>query len=115
MTTIESGALAMRRQLRIIETRALLTSESGRRREVPMGESVLVVGAGVIGSRGAGMLAERGDRVRVVSRRGSGPAVARAVTRVAADAADAGAMARLAEGVSVVYNWVNPPSHRWPG
>jgi nucleoside-diphosphate-sugar epimerase len=79
-----------------------------------MGESVLVVGAGVIGSRVAGMLAERGDRVRMVSRRGSGPAVARAVTRVAEDAADAGAMARLAEGVSVIYNCVNPPYHRWP-
>ena len=79
-----------------------------------MGESVLVVGAGVIGSRVAGMLAERGDRVSVVSRRGSGPAVPRAVTRVAADAADAEAMARLAEGVSVIYNCVNPPYHRWP-
>lgn len=73
-----------------------------------MGESSLVVGAGVIGSRVAGMLAERGDRVSVVSRRGSGPA------GVAADAADAGAMARLAEGVSVIYNCVNPPYHRWP-
>jgi nucleoside-diphosphate-sugar epimerase len=33
---------------------------------------------------------------------------------VAADAADAAAMARLADGVSVVYNCVNPPYHRWP-
>lgn len=73
-----------------------------------MGESSLVVGAGVIGSRVAGMLAERGDWVRVVSRHGSGPA------GVAADAADAGAMARLAEGVAVIYNCVNPPYHRWP-
>lgn len=73
-----------------------------------MGESSLVVGAGVIGSRVAGMLAERGDRVSVVSRRGSGPA------GVAADAADAGAMARLAEGAAVIYNCVNPPYHRWP-
>jgi nucleoside-diphosphate-sugar epimerase len=79
-----------------------------------MGESVLVVGAGVIGSRVAGMLAERGDRVSVVSRHGSGPAESRAVTRVAADAADAEAMARLADGVSVIYNCVNPPYHRWP-
>ncbi len=73
-----------------------------------MGESSLVVGAGVIGSRVAGMLAERGDRVAVISRRGSGPA------GVAADAADAGAMARLAEGAAVIYNCVNPPYHRWP-
>ena len=76
-----------------------------------MGESVLVIGAGVIGGRVAGMLAERGNRVSVVSRHGSGP---QEVNRVAADAADAGAMARLAEGVSVIYNCVNPPYHRWP-
>jgi len=76
-----------------------------------MGESVLVIGAGVIGSRVARMLAERGTRVSVVSRHGSGP---QEVNRVAADAADAGAMARLAEGVSVIYNCVNPPYHRWP-
>jgi len=79
-----------------------------------MGELALVVGAGVIGSRVAGMLAERGDRVTLVSRRGAGPAEPGAVTRVAADAADAGAMARLAEGVAVIYNCVNPPYHRWP-
>jgi len=79
-----------------------------------MGESYLVVGAGVIGSRVAGMLAERGDRVSVVSRHGSGPAAPAGITRVAADAADAGAMARLAEGTAAIYNCVNPPYHRWP-
>ena len=79
-----------------------------------MGESSLVVGAGVIGSRVAGMLAERGDSVSVVSRHGPGPAGRAGISHVAADAADAGAMARLAEGVSVIYNCVNPPYHRWP-
>jgi nucleoside-diphosphate-sugar epimerase len=65
----------------------------------------------------------------VVSRSGSGPAdttwvadmtrsadttrVAH-VTRVAADARDAEAMTRLAEGAAVIYNCVNPPYHRWP-
>jgi nucleoside-diphosphate-sugar epimerase len=97
-----------------MEARALLTNKSGSCKEGPMGESVLVVGAGVIGSRVAGMLAERGDRVSVVSRGGSGPAAPLEVTRVAADAADAEAMARLAEGASVIYNCVNPPYHRWP-
>jgi nucleoside-diphosphate-sugar epimerase len=33
---------------------------------------------------------------------------------VAADAADAPAMARLAEGAAAIYNCVNPPYHRWP-
>jgi len=74
-------------------------------------ESDLVIGAGVIGSRVAEMLAGQGHRVSVVSRRGSGPA---GVTPVAADAADTGAMTRLAEGAAVVYNCVNPPYHRWP-
>jgi nucleoside-diphosphate-sugar epimerase len=97
-----------------MKSRALLTNESGSCKEIPMDESSLVIGAGVIGSRVAGMLAERGDRVSVISRRGSGPAEFPGVTRVAADAADAGAMARLAEGAVVVYNCVNPPYHRWP-
>jgi len=73
--------------------------------------SHLVVGAGVIGSRVARLLAERGERVVVVSRRGSGPAGAECV---AADAADAEVMAGLAEGAAVIYNCVNPPYHRWP-
>src|SRR5579863_3132095 len=76
----------------------------------PAGSQV-VVGAGVIGGRVAQLLAERGERVLVVSRRGSGPA---GVAGVAADAADAEAMARVAEGAAVIYNCVNPPYHRWP-
>jgi len=73
--------------------------------------SDLVIGAGVIGSRVARMLAEEGHHVSVVSRRGSGPA---GVTHLAADAADAEAMARLADGAAVIYNCVNPAYHRWP-
>ena len=71
----------------------------------------LVIGAGVIGSRVARMLAEEGHHVSVVSRRGSGPA---GVTHLAADAADAEAMARRADGAAVIYNCVNPAYHRWP-
>ena len=73
--------------------------------------SDLVIGAGVIGSRVARMLAEGGHRVSVVSRRGAGLA---GVTHVAADAADGEAMASLAEGADVIYNCVNPAYHRWP-
>jgi nucleoside-diphosphate-sugar epimerase len=73
--------------------------------------SHLVIGAGVIGGRVAQLLAARGQAVSVVSRSGSGPAD---VMRVAADAQDAEAMARLASGADVIYNCVNPPYHRWP-
>jgi nucleoside-diphosphate-sugar epimerase len=76
-----------------------------------MGESAVVIGAGVIGSRVAQLLAERGDHVSVVSRRGAGPG---GITHIAADAADAEAMSRLAERTAVIYNCVNPPYHRWP-
>ena len=79
--------------------------------------SHLVIGAGVIGSRVAKLLAARGEQVTVISRSGAGPAdVTRVadVARVAADARDAEAMARLATGAAVIYNCVNPPYHRWP-
>jgi nucleoside-diphosphate-sugar epimerase len=73
--------------------------------------SDLVIGAGVVGSRVARLLAGAGHRVSVVSRHGSGPT---GVTHLAADAADAAAMASLAEGAAVIYNCVNPAYHRWP-
>jgi nucleoside-diphosphate-sugar epimerase len=75
------------------------------------GGSQLVIGAGVIGGQVARLLAERSDRVTVISRRGSGPA---GVTHAAADARDAETMGRLADGAAVIYNCVNPPYHRWP-
>jgi nucleoside-diphosphate-sugar epimerase len=73
----------------------------------------VIVGAGPIGRGVARILVERGDRVRLVSRSGSGPDVAGA-ERVAADAADAEAMADLCEGAAAIYNCANPPYHRWP-
>jgi 2-polyprenyl-6-methoxyphenol hydroxylase-like FAD-dependent oxidoreductase len=48
----------------------------------------VIVGAGPVGSATAKVLAERGERVRVVTRRGSGPEHP-AIERVAADATDA--------------------------
>jgi nucleoside-diphosphate-sugar epimerase len=72
----------------------------------------LVVGAGPIGSAVVRRLAAAGDRVRVVSRSGSGP-VLPGVERVAADASDAARLGELAAGADVVYNCVNPQYHRW--
>jgi nucleoside-diphosphate-sugar epimerase len=73
----------------------------------------VVVGAGPIGSGVARELAERGHQVAVVTRSGSG-SVAGGIERVAADAADAAAMASLAEDVAAIYNCANPPYHKWP-
>jgi nucleoside-diphosphate-sugar epimerase len=72
----------------------------------------VVVGAGAIGQEVARLLAADGERVRVVTRRGSGPQHP-AVERVAADAADADRLTELATGAVAIYNCANPPYHRW--
>ncbi|MEV7968323.1 NAD-dependent epimerase/dehydratase family protein [Sphaerisporangium sp. NPDC088356] len=76
-----------------------------------MGKHV-IVGAGQVGSQLAESLAAEGHGVVVVSRSGSGPAVA-GVTRVAADAGDAGRLTDIAKGADALYNCANPQYHRW--
>ncbi len=73
----------------------------------------LIVGAGTVGSATATLLAERGEGVVLVSRSGSGPTIP-GVRRVAANAADAGSLAQLAQGAVAVYNCANPSYTRWP-
>ncbi|MFC4148347.1 NAD-dependent epimerase/dehydratase family protein [Micromonospora mangrovi] len=73
----------------------------------------VIVGAGPVGTATARLLADRGDRVRVVTRRGTGLAHP-GVERVAADAADADRLATLTEGAAALYNCANPAYHRWP-
>ncbi len=70
----------------------------------------VVVGSGPIGSGVARRLLAAGQRVRVVTRSGTGTAGAELV---AADAADAARMAQLTAGASVLYNCANPPYTRW--
>jgi nucleoside-diphosphate-sugar epimerase len=72
----------------------------------------VIVGAGAVGTGTANLLAERGEQVRVVSRRGSGPEHP-AIERVAADATDADRLTALTEGAAVLYNCANPLYHRW--
>ncbi|MFE9203685.1 NAD-dependent epimerase/dehydratase family protein [Micromonospora sp. NPDC007230] len=72
----------------------------------------VIVGAGPVGTATARLLAERGDRVRVVTRRGTGPEHP-AVERVAADAADPQQLTALTEGAVAVHNCANPAYHRW--
>ncbi|RMB82457.1 NAD-dependent epimerase/dehydratase family protein [Streptomyces shenzhenensis] len=73
----------------------------------------VIVGAGPVGTATARLLADQGERVRVVTRRGTGPDHP-AVERVAADATDAPALARLCTGATVLYNCAGVAYHRWP-
>ena len=73
----------------------------------------LVVGSGPIGSAVVRRVVAAGDRVRVVTRSGSGPDLP-GVEKVAADASDRARLVGLASGADVIYNCVNPQYHRWP-
>ncbi|MGW5667114.1 NAD-dependent epimerase/dehydratase family protein [Micromonospora sp. NPDC003776] len=72
----------------------------------------MIVGAGPVGTATARLLAERGEAVRIVSRRGSGPQHP-AIERVAMDATDVEGLSALADNAAAVYNCANPPYHRW--
>jgi nucleoside-diphosphate-sugar epimerase len=72
----------------------------------------VVVGAGPVGTATARLLVERGERVRMVTRRGSGPEHA-AIERTAADASDKARLSALAAGAVALYNCANPLYHRW--
>jgi nucleoside-diphosphate-sugar epimerase len=73
----------------------------------------VIVGAGATGSAAAHLLAEAGEQVRLVTRRGSGPAHER-IERVAADATDADRLVDLAHGARALFNCAMPPYDRWP-
>ncbi|MCO1595118.1 NAD-dependent epimerase/dehydratase family protein [Micromonospora sp. RHAY321] len=72
----------------------------------------VIVGTGPVGTATARLLAERGEQVRVISRRGNGPEHP-AIERVAADAVDADRLTELATGAAALYNCANPAYHRW--
>lgn len=75
--------------------------------------SHVIVGAGPVGTATATLLADRGDRVRLITRRGTGPDRPE-IERVAADASDAAALAEACAGAAALYNCANPPYNRWP-
>ena len=72
----------------------------------------VIVGAGPVGTATATVLAERGERVRVLTRRGGGPQHP-AIERMAVDATDADRLAALASGAAALYNCANPPYNQW--
>jgi nucleoside-diphosphate-sugar epimerase len=73
----------------------------------------VVVGAGPTGTATARLLAEAGDRVRLISRRRGGPEHPE-IERVAADATHAARMTELTEGASTLFNCAMPAYDRWP-
>jgi nucleoside-diphosphate-sugar epimerase len=72
----------------------------------------VIVGAGAIGLATARQLSGQGHRVVLVTRSGSGSELP-GVQAVRADATDAAALSRLAEGAAVLYNCASPAYHRW--
>ena len=77
-----------------------------------MSRTHVVVGAGVIGSTLAELLANDGQEVIVVTRSGSGP-THKNIKRVAADVSDLSKLLEIAPSAAAIYNCVNPPYHRW--
>ena len=72
-----------------------------------MSEMMVIVGAGPIGAHAARLLADRGERVVLITRSGRGPDLA-GVSRVAVDAADADALTAVAAGARSLFNCANP-------
>ncbi|MFI1397971.1 NAD-dependent epimerase/dehydratase family protein [Streptomyces sp. NPDC020681] len=72
----------------------------------------VIVGAGPVGTAAARLLADRGEQVRVVTRRGTGPDHP-GIEKVAADATDAPTLVELTRGATALYNCAGPAYHRW--
>ena len=77
-----------------------------------MSRTHVVVGAGIVGSTLAELLANDGQDVIVITRSGSGP-THKNIKRVAADVSDLSKLLEIAPSAVAIYNCVNPPYHRW--
>jgi nucleoside-diphosphate-sugar epimerase len=73
----------------------------------------VIVGAGAPAIATAKLLAERGEQVKLVSRRGTGPDHP-SIERIRADATDTSTLAELAAGATTVFNCAMPAYDRWP-
>jgi len=83
-----------------------------------MSQHHVIVGAGPVGRHVAALLAERGDRVTVVTRSGRDTGLT-GVQHVALDASDATALTRVTEGAAALHNCANPGDYTqwervWP-
>ncbi|MFE3028932.1 NAD-dependent epimerase/dehydratase family protein [Nocardia tengchongensis] len=72
----------------------------------------VVIGAGPVGTAAARLLVARGDHVRVVTRRGSGPEHPN-IELISADATDAAALLTHCAGATALYQCAQPAYHRW--
>ncbi|MFF7922329.1 NAD-dependent epimerase/dehydratase family protein [Streptomyces mirabilis] len=73
----------------------------------------MIVGRGAAASKTALLLAEDGERVRMISRTGGGPDHP-LIDKVAADATDTDRLTELAEGADTLFTTAAPPYHLWP-
>ncbi|MFI7639540.1 NAD-dependent epimerase [Nonomuraea sp. NPDC049400] len=73
----------------------------------------VIVGRGAAASKTALLLAEDGERVRMISRTGGGPDHP-LVEKVAADATDTDRLTELTEGADTLFTTAAPPYHTWP-
>lgn len=70
----------------------------------------VIIGAGMVGTELARLLAARGEQVKLVSRSGSGPRVS-GIELVSADASQATELLRAQPTASAVYNCANPRNY----
>ena len=77
-----------------------------------MSKTHVVVGAGVVGSALAKLLADDGQEVIVITRSGSGP-THKNIKRIAADVSDLSNLLQIAPSAVAIYNCANPPYHQW--
>ncbi|RUV68770.1 MAG: NAD-dependent epimerase [Mesorhizobium sp.] len=73
----------------------------------------VIVGASSVGTATANLLASRGQQVKLVTRRGTGP-VHPLIERVAADATDPEWLTAVSQGASAIYCCASPTYDRWP-
>lgn len=73
----------------------------------------VIVGAGAVGVPAALLLAEAGEHVKLVSRRGSGPSHPN-IELVRADATDLDHLADIVDGATTLFNCAMPPYDQWP-
>jgi nucleoside-diphosphate-sugar epimerase len=77
-----------------------------------MNQAHLVIGAGVVGSALAELLANDDQQVILLTRSGAGP-VHKNIIRVAADASDISNLLAVCPVAVAIYNCANPPYHLW--